>query len=68
VAVRDAGVVVHLAISPFRPGRVDSGGKGRRSRRRRRSSGPHLVYASIVSVEQIPWLYCKRKASTVVML
>ena len=61
-AVRGAGVVVHLATSPFRPGRVDVGGtRALVEAIARRGSGPHLVYASIVGVEQIPWPYYKRK-------
>jgi len=67
-AVRDAGVVVHLATSPFRPGRVDVGGtRALVEAIARRGSGPHLVYASIVGVEQIPWPYYKRKRQAEVL-
>lgn len=48
-AVRDAGAVVHLAASPFRPGRVDAGGTRALAEAITRSGrGPHLVYVSIV--------------------
>lgn len=61
-AVPEAEVVVHLATSPFRPARVDVGGTGALAGAiRRRGSGPHLVYVSIVGVDQIPWPYYKRK-------
>jgi uncharacterized protein YbjT (DUF2867 family) len=61
-AVRDAGVIVHLATSPFRPARVDADGtRALVEAITRRGGGAHLVYASIVGVDQIPWPYYKRK-------
>jgi uncharacterized protein YbjT (DUF2867 family) len=61
-AVAGAGVVVHLATQPFRPARVDAGWTRALIEAITRHGGrPHLVYVSIVGVDQIPWPYYKRK-------
>jgi uncharacterized protein YbjT (DUF2867 family) len=68
-AVRDAEVVVHLATSPFRSARVDVGGtRALVEAITRRGGGPHLVYASIAGVDQIPWPYYKRKRQAEVLV
>lgn len=61
-AVTGADVVVHLATRPFRPALVDVAGTSALiSAVKRSGGGPHLVYVSIVGVDQIPWPYYKRK-------
>ena len=68
-AVTGAEVVVHLASQPFHPARVDVGGtKILIDAIRRCGGGPHLVYVSIVGVDQIPWPYYKRKRQAEVLV
>ncbi len=68
-AVTGAEVVVHLASRPFRPARVDVGGtKILIDAIRRCGGGPHLVYVSIVGVDQILWPYYERKRQAEVLV
>jgi uncharacterized protein YbjT (DUF2867 family) len=68
-AVTGAEVVVHLASQPFRPARVDVGGtKFLIDAIRRCGGGPHLVYVSIVGVDQILWPYYERKRQAEVLV
>lgn len=68
-AVGEAEVIVHLATHPFRPARVDVRGTSTLiEAARRRGSGPHLVYVSIVGVDRIPWPYFKRKRQAEVLV
>jgi uncharacterized protein YbjT (DUF2867 family) len=68
-AVRGAEVIVHLASRPLRPARVDVGGTGALIDAVRRCGGdPHLVYVSIVGVDQIPWPYYRRKRQAEALL
>ncbi len=68
-AVSGAEVVVHLASQPFRPARVDVGGtRALIEAVKRCGGGPHLVYVSIVGVDQIPWPYYKRKRQAEVLV
>jgi uncharacterized protein YbjT (DUF2867 family) len=68
-AVGGAEVVVHLASQPFRPARVDVGGTSALIEAiKHRRGGPHLVYVSIVGIDQISWPYYKRKRQAEVLV
>ena len=68
-AVHGAEVVVHLATQPFRPARVDIGGTSALIEEVKQAGGDaHLVYVSIVGVDQIPWPYYKRKRQAEVLV
>ena len=62
MTVQGADVIGHLASRPSRPARVDVAGTMALVDAIRRDGGrPHVVYVSIVGVDRIPRLYCKRK-------
>ena len=68
-AISRAEVVVHLASQPVHPARVDVGGTRALIEAIRHGDGdPHLVYVSIVGVEQIPWPYYQRKRQAEVLV
>jgi uncharacterized protein YbjT (DUF2867 family) len=59
-AVQGAGVVVHCATGA-RSRRVDVAGTGRLLAAARAAGSPHLVYISIVGIDQVPFRYYKAK-------
>ena len=59
-AVRDAGVIVHCASDPRRP-RGDPVAARHLIDAARASGDPHLIYVSIVGVDQVPFGYYKIK-------
>jgi uncharacterized protein YbjT (DUF2867 family) len=59
-AVTGVGVIVHCASDPLRP-RVDVDGTRNLLRAARAAGTPHLVYISIVGVDQIPYRYYQAK-------
>jgi uncharacterized protein YbjT (DUF2867 family) len=63
-AVAGSDVVAHLATAPYRgryTHRVDVEGTGRLAAAARVAGTKHLVYVSIVGVDQVPWPYYRAK-------
>jgi uncharacterized protein YbjT (DUF2867 family) len=64
LAVDGIDTVVHLASAPYQRGytrRVDIDGTGHLVRAARTADVAHLVYVSIVGIDQIPWGYFRMK-------
>ena len=60
-AVEGVDAVVHAASDPRRAEAVDVGGTRRLIESARAAAGAHLVYISIVGVDEIPFGYYRRK-------
>ncbi|WP_324651784.1 SDR family oxidoreductase [Georgenia sp. H159] len=63
-AVRDVDTVLHLASAPYRRGytrEVDVDGTRRLVAAARAADARHLVYVSIVGVDEVPWGYFRIK-------
>lgn len=60
-AVSGVGTIVHCASDPVRHKAVDEEGTRRLVQAAKAAGEPHLVYVSIVGVDQIPYAYYKSK-------
>jgi uncharacterized protein YbjT (DUF2867 family) len=60
-AVDGVDAVVHAASSPFAPGKVDVGGTHHLLRAAQRGGVAHLLYVSIVGIDDFPLAYYRAK-------